>query len=192
MGWLKNAVVVLAGLSAVSCSPDAGSKEAAVLGAPPKKGNCNNPADWKNSPVTCQKDTNQVVVHEVYKVRKELSDELGRARPAIKVCFGKVSAWNTDTGKFDHDLFGVWLDHSLIGWGCRPGVGYTAHGQGPNKVSVLDYDWRNGSLTLLSSQEKSVGSFNIDDDVLWNLCTDGADGNCDIAKKNNTLVIIPK
>ena len=185
MGWLKNAVVVLAGLSAVSCSPDAGSKEAAVLGAPPKKGNCNNPADWKNSPVTCQKDTNQVVVHEVYKVRKELSDELGRG--GFQICFGRVSAADSK-GEFRHDLYGVWLNH--LNLGCHAGVGYTAKGQGPNKVSVLDYDWRKGSRTLLSSQEKSVGDFY--DDVLWSLCTDGADGNCDIAKKNNTLVIIPK
>jgi hypothetical protein len=157
--------------------------------APPKKGNCNNPADWLHSPVTCQKDKNQVVVHEVYKVDKELSDELGRG--GFQICFGRVSAADSK-GEFRHDLYGVWLNHLYLR--CHVGVGYIADGKGPNVVTVLENTMQLG-LVLLSNSDISAASFlgsRISDPELYELCTGGRDDQCDVGKIDNTLVIKAK
>lgn len=200
-------------LSAFACKPKPDSSVSGIAGEKPKKGNCSDVNDWIASPVTCQKDKNQVVVTKVFEhrgigdgnVREVILNWADRAkRVGIHTCFGEIRHFS---GGQWRSGAGVWLSGQGGLGGCHPGTGYrnvTSGAKGANVVSpVIQEDFAvkleaNYDLVFPTMTSKKIGKY-----VGWigcdgcpgpsvsevNLCTDEFEKVCEIGVSEGTLKI---
>ncbi|MEY4065949.1 MAG: hypothetical protein RIR26_2157 [Pseudomonadota bacterium] len=203
-------------LSAFGCKPKPESTVSGIAGEKPKKGNCSDVNDWIASPVTCQKDKNQVVVTKVFEHKGTGHDWYSTVilnwaerakRAGIHTCFGEIKHFS---GGQWRDGAGVWLNGQGGLGGCHPGTGYrnvTSGAKGTNVVtpiiqddfSVRDFRYK-FDLVLPTMKSKKIGMYNsngcdMDDPCLGritaevDLCTGEFEKVCDIAVSEGTLKI---
>ncbi|MEN9809601.1 MAG: hypothetical protein RLZZ488_1168 [Pseudomonadota bacterium] len=180
-------VFIVAGCNSKTDDPNEADLQSGSAGAA-----CSNPDKWTSS--ACGKDTSQVVIREAFGVFPKM-DQATQAR-GFRLCAGRAEAFVN--GRWESNVFGVWLNGFNLG--CHKGVGYKISGsaQGANVVTIFKRGAFEGSANTQDSgflkdikTGKEVGSIERggsgNDSRLVALCIESYASACSISANGGTL-----
>ena len=200
-------------LSGYGCKPKADSSVTGNAGGTPRRGNCSNVNDWLASPVTCQKDKDQIIVTEVFtKVEDELFNSVfERAKKkGYQICLGAIRYFN-DKDQTENGWktgYGVWLNGFSGLGGCHTGTDYrnVYSGAKGNKVVTPfltkgestqgEYSTVTHNIFLPDKPTLQLGKLHFTrhksefhDNLYFTLCSQGFEKICELSISEGTLKI---